>query len=90
MNSDDWEEGDEDIANTFNEYMSSTSPDTADRWRYYSTESDFEDEITSSSYSQEAPSDDVIGFSAGIVFSSGSPDWSYTVRLKFEGRFPGS
>lgn len=83
MNSDDSNvDGDGSVAYTFYDYMKSTYPETADRWLYYDTESEFEDVISSSSYSQEAPSDDVIGFSAGIVFSSGSPDWSYTVRLE--------
>lgn len=90
MNSDNSDEvGDGSVADTFYTYMTSTYPETADRFLYYETESEFEDIISSSSYSQEAPSEDVIGFSAGIVFSSGSPDWSYTVRLQFEGRFPG-
>lgn len=78
MSSDDFDGSDE--AAEFYDYVTSTFPATADRWILYDTESDFEDVIASSSYSQESPSDDVIGFSAGIVFSSGSPAWDYKVR----------
>lgn len=78
MSSDDGDGSDE--AAEFYNYVTSTFPATADRWILYDTESDFEDVITASSYSQESPSDDVIGLSAGIVFSSGSPAWAYTVR----------
>lgn len=78
MSSDDG--GGSDEAAEFFDFVTSTFPATADRWILYDTESDFEDIITASSYSQESPSDDVIGLSAGIVFSSGSPAWAYTVR----------
>lgn len=68
-------------ADDFLAYVEETFPETFEHWTKYGTESEFEDVIKASGYSREAPSANVIGFSAGLVFSSGSPNWEYTVRF---------
>lgn len=60
-------------------YVTTEFPDTASHWVSYDSESEFLDIIDESDYSRD-PTDDRPAFSAGIVFTSGSPDWAYTVR----------
>lgn len=60
-------------------HVQTTFPDTATHWVAFDSESDFLDIIRESDYSRD-PTDDRPAFSAGIVFTSGSPDWAYTVR----------
>lgn len=54
-------------------------PALAHHWIGYDTESEFLDIIDDDDYSQ-SEGDGFPAFSAGIVFTSGSPDWAYTVR----------
>lgn len=60
-------------------YVTTTFPETAHHWASYDSESEFMDIVTDKDYSQD-PTDDRPAFSAGIVFTSGSPGWAYTVR----------
>eukprot|EP00903_Cladosiphon_okamuranus_P008962 g8576.t1 len=63
----------------FFSYVTTEFPDTASHWVAYDSESEFLDIIRESDYSRD-PTDDRPAFSAGIVFTSGSPDWAYTIR----------
>ena len=69
----------------FFDYVTTTFPETAHLWISYDSESEFVDIITDEEYSRD-PTDDRPAFSAGIVFSSGSPEWAYTVREQMEKR----
>ena len=70
-------------ATEFFEYVTTTFPNTSKHWVMYDTESEFTDIIGESDYSRD-PTDDRPAFSAGVVFTAGSPDWAYTVS---EGRY---
>lgn len=61
-------------------YVTTAFPDTAAHWVGYDAESDFDDVMSQKGYSRD-PTDDRPAFSAGIVFTSGSPDWEYTVGV---------
>ena len=61
-------------------YVTTTFPDTQSHWAEYDSESAFIDVIDDSGYSRD-PTDNRPAFSAGIVFTSGSPDWAYTVGV---------
>ena len=65
-------------ATEFFDYVTTTFPNTSSHWVMYDTESEFTDIIEESDYSRD-PTDDRPAFSAGIVFTAGSPDWAYTV-----------
>lgn len=65
-------------SDNFLAYVTTEFPDTAPHWVGYDSESDFLDIIGESDYGRD-PTDDRPAFSAGIVFTSGSPDWAYTV-----------
>lgn len=60
-------------------YVTDTFPNLADHWIGYETESAFLDIINDEDYSLNEFTD-LPAFSAGVVFTSGSPDWAYTVR----------
>lgn len=62
-------------ANAFLEHVQSTYPETADHWQALESEGDFVDIIKDEDYA----SDRAAGFSFGIVFSSGSPEFEYKV-----------
>lgn len=70
-------------ANDFYNYLAATFPGSIDKWIAYASESEFEDVIGEGDYSRESVEDraDAIGFAAGVVFSSGTPDWQYTVSV---------
>lgn len=62
-------------------HVTTAFPDTAeDHWAQYDSESAFIDIIDDSDYSRD-PTDDRPAFAAGIVFTSGSPNWAYTVGV---------
>lgn len=63
-------------AAAFLTHVQTTYPDTANHWQLLDSERDFVDIVTADEY-QAAGAD--AAFSFGIVFSSGSPDWEYTV-----------
>ena len=65
-------------------YVTGTFPNLAEHWIGYDTESAFLDIINNEDYSLNE-FDDLPAFSAGVVFTSGSPDWAYTVRRFREG-----
>lgn len=67
-------------AKDFLEYVQDTFPNTASNWVGYDTESEFVDIMAQEDYSRD-PMDDRPAFTAGIVFTSGSPAWEYTVRV---------
>lgn len=67
-------------AEAFLQYVQDTFPDTASHWIGYDTESGFVDIMAQEGYSRD-PTDDRPAFTAGIVFTSGSPAWQYTVRV---------
>lgn len=77
MGSDDGEGLDQ--AQDFYSYVRTTFPKTAGHWEQYTTESEFVDIIQEGDYSRD-PMDDRPAFSAGIIFTAGSPNWAYTVR----------
>ncbi|CAM9405596.1 unnamed protein product, partial [Scytosiphon promiscuus] len=66
-------------AQAFYDYVVEEFPGTASHWERFDSESEFLNIIDESDYSRDA-TDDRPAFSAGIVFTSGSPDWSYTIR----------
>lgn len=66
-------------ASDFLAYVTTEFPDTESHWEEYGSESEFIDIIGESDYSRD-PNDNRPAFVAGIVFTSGSPDWAYTVR----------
>lgn len=66
-------------SDAFLAYVTTAFPNTAAHWVGYESESDFVDVMSQDDYSRD-PTDDRPAFSAGIVFTSGSPDWEYTVR----------
>ncbi|CAM9216529.1 unnamed protein product, partial [Ectocarpus fasciculatus] len=68
-----------DEAGNFFDYVTTAFPETASHWVSYDSESEFLDVIGESGYSQD-PADDRPAFAAGIVFTSGTPDWGYTIR----------
>lgn len=72
----------------FFDYVTTTFPETAHHWASYDSESEFMDIVTDKDYSQD-PTDDRPAFSAGIVFTSGSPAWAYTVREDRDGLIGG-
>ncbi len=61
-------------------HVTSTFPDTESRWVEYGSESAFIDIIDDSDYSRD-PTDNRPAFAAAVVFTSGSPDWAYTVGV---------
>lgn len=61
-------------------YVTTEFPDTATHWIDYDSQSEFLDIIGESDYSRD-PTVDRPAFSAAIVFTSGSPDWAYTVGV---------
>ena len=65
-------------------YVTGTFPNLAEHWIGYDTESAFLDIINNEDYSLNE-FDDLPAFSAGGVFTSGSPDWAYAVRRFREG-----
>ncbi len=65
-----------DEANDFLAHVRATYPDTAGHWQALDSEEDFTAIVTSDDY---ASADAGPGFSFGIVFSSGSPEWEYKV-----------
>lgn len=60
-------------ANAFLDHVQTTYPETADHWQALDSEHDFVDMMNGEDYA----SDTTAGFSFGIVFSSGSPDFEY-------------
>ena len=60
-------------------YVTETYPNLASHWVAYDKESDFLDIVNNDDYSRK-DFDELPGFSAGLVFTSGSPEWAYTVR----------
>lgn len=68
------------VAQDFFDYVEAEFPDTASHWEFYDTESEFLDIVDASDYSRD-PTDERPAFVAGVVFTSGSPDWEYTVRV---------
>lgn len=62
----------------FLKYVNATFPATADHWVGYGSESEFLDIVGDPDYNRD-PSDTLPAFAAGVVFTSGSPDWEYTV-----------
>lgn len=64
-----------DEANAFLEHVQTTYPQTADHWQALGSEGEFEDIMNAEEYG----SDGAAGFSFGIVFASGSPDFEYKV-----------
>lgn len=69
-------------ATDFIAYVTTQYPDTSARWLFYETESEFDDVISGGDYSRNMDNNDPPGFIAGIVFSAGSPDWEYMVRIE--------
>lgn len=67
-------------ADDFLAYVTTAFPDTASHWVGYDSESEFVDIMTQEGYSRD-PTDDRPAFAAGIVFTSGSPAWEYTVSV---------
>ena len=67
-----------DEATAFFDYVTTDFSMTSSLWVMYDTESEFTDIIGESDYSRD-PTDERPAFSAGIVFTAGSPDWAYTV-----------
>lgn len=63
----------------FMAHVTTAFPGTADHWVSYASESEFLDVVGDSDYSM---SDELPAFSAGVVFTSGSPDWAYTVGVE--------
>ena len=59
-------------------HVKATFPSTQNHWVEYDSESAMLDIIDDSDYSRD-PTDNRPAFAAGIVFTSGSPDWAYTV-----------
>lgn len=68
------------FAEAFLDYVNTTFPDTASRWLGYASESDFVNIISQDTFSRD-PTDDLPAFAAGIVFTSGTPNWEYTVSF---------
>lgn len=68
-------------ADSFYEWVITEHPDTANHWIKYDSESEFTDIIGAGGYSRDLQDNEPPGFSAGIVFGSGSPSWEYTVRI---------
>lgn len=67
----------------FLSFVAAEYPDTGDRWERFDSEEDFVDFIRDENYSQAIGEDYATpGYSAAIVFSSGGPNWEYTVRLR--------
>ena len=66
-----------DEANAFLAHVQATYPDTADHWQALDSEEEFEDIVTDEDYMSDGAAP---GFSFGIVFSAGSPDWEYKVN----------
>lgn len=66
-----------DEANAFLEHVKSTYPQTADHWQPLESEGEFEDIMNDEDYG----SDGAPGFSFGVVFASGSPDFEYKVDV---------
>lgn len=66
-----------DEANAFLAHVQDTYPETADHWQALDSEEEFMSIVTSEGYASNGAD---AGFSFGIVFSSGSPDWEYKVR----------
>lgn len=80
MPADDSNGGDQ--ATDFLEFVTTAYPDTADRWELFDSEGDFIELIRDENYSQAIGQDYVLPvFSTAIVFSSGGPNWEYTVRI---------
>lgn len=65
-------------ATDFLTFVTEAFPKLAAHWVAYDTESDFLDIVNDEDYSREN-FDELTPFSAGLVFTSGSPDWAYTV-----------
>ena len=65
-----------DEANAFLAHVQATYPDTADHWQALDSEEEFVAIMAEEDYASEGAAP---GFSFGIVFSSGSPDWEYKV-----------
>lgn len=63
-------------ARAFLEHVQTTYPETAGHWQPLGSEEDFEDAINDEDYASYGSQ---AGFSFGIVFSSGSPDFEYKV-----------
>lgn len=63
-------------SDNFMAHVTTAFPGTAHHWISYASESDFLDVVGDSDYSK---SDELPAFAAGVVFTSGSPDWAYTV-----------
>lgn len=66
-----------DEANAFFTHIQETYPETAGHWQALESEAEFMDIVTGDDYASAGAD---AGFSFGIVFSSGSPDWEYKVR----------
>ena len=64
-----------DEANAFLTHVQTAYPDTAHHWQALDSEGDFMDIVTDDNYASDGAD---AGYSFGIVFSSGSPDWEYT------------
>ena len=67
-----------DEATAFFDFVTTNFSMTSSHWVMYNTESEFTDIIGESGYSRN-PTDERPAFSAGIMFTAGSPDWAYTV-----------
>ncbi|CAN0348380.1 unnamed protein product [Pylaiella littoralis] len=63
-----------DEANAFLTHVQTTYPGTADHWQALHSEGVFMDIVSAVDYASAGAD---AGFSFGIVFSSGSPDWEY-------------
>lgn len=63
-------------ANTFLDHVRTTYPETADHWQVLNSEEEFLDILDDEDY---ASSRGGAGFSFGVVFSSGSPEFEYKV-----------
>lgn len=64
-------------ANAFLEHVQTTYPETAAHWQALDSEGDFMEMVNDEDY---ASAEAGPGFSFGIVFSSGSPDFEYKVQ----------
>ena len=69
-------------------YVNATFPATADHWVGYGSESELLDVVGDPDYNKDT-SDTLPAFAAGVVFTSGSPDWEYTVGARTECGFRG-
>lgn len=68
-------------AAAFLSYVRTAFPETASHWQAVDSERVFVETIEASDDGNGSSVDVLHDFSAGIVFSSGDPDWKYKVRM---------